>query len=71
MTMDTDEVHSIPHRRICSSCVGEEYLRDQINAFGDTAKCSYCSKKASTISIEDLASHVKRAIINPAYNYYT
>jgi hypothetical protein len=47
--------------RICSDCIGDEYLKEEVEHFGEQAKCSYCGMEGNTIPIEELADHVEKA----------
>src|SRR5438094_186481 len=51
----------IARRRICSSCVGEAFLREEIERAGTTACCFYCEDEGKTISIEELANRIETA----------
>ena len=47
-------------RRICSGCVGETYLAQEVEA-GGTAGSSYCGQANACISVEDLADRIGTA----------
>jgi RES domain len=51
----------IAKRRLCSSCVREQFLRGEIEQEGETARCSYCEGEGKTISIEKMAERVDAA----------
>src|SRR5437870_450704 len=51
----------IATRRICSSCIGEAFLRGEIEGAGKTAGCFYCEDEGKTISIEELANRIDTA----------
>jgi len=53
---DTPEV-----KHICFACVGEEFLRAEIEKEGEAATCAYCGKQRKSISIEQLADRVEGA----------
>src|SRR5690606_32597149 len=59
---DSESIDEIEERRICESCVGEDYLRAEIEREGNEAECAYCGDAGKTISIGELADHVGRAI---------
>lgn len=45
--------------KVCSSCIGEEYLRHQVNNAGVVGQCRYCqSSQNPTINFDDLAEQV-------------
>lgn len=46
---------------ICSSCVGEDYLRAEISAHGKRRKCSYCKEMGRTYSVGGVADRVETA----------
>ncbi|MEW8439906.1 MAG: RES domain-containing protein [Candidatus Thiodiazotropha taylori] len=46
--------------RICSGCIGEAYLKAEVNRIGEQAKCSYCSTEGKTITIEELSNYVEK-----------
>ena len=48
-------------KTICSSCVAEAYLRDEIAAHGSRSRCSYCGEAARTFSAGQLAERVATA----------
>lgn len=49
---DADEA---AEKCICSSCIGDEYLKAQVEREGVVGNCDYCNTGGSTISIGDLA----------------
>jgi hypothetical protein len=55
---EDDEIDS---KRICCVCVGEEYLRAEIKKEGKAAKCTYCSKRRRSFTINELADYVETA----------
>jgi len=52
---------ALAERRICSDCVGEEFLRARIVNLGDQAKCFYCGKVGKTFSVDDMADEIQAA----------
>ncbi|MPR05607.1 RES domain-containing protein [Microvirga tunisiensis] len=56
-----DYVDQLKEKRICSECVGEPYLQDQIEESGQEAECDYCNQTGRTFTIEDMASLVEVA----------
>ncbi len=58
---DEDDEREIGDRRLCSKCVGEPYLKAEIERDGEKAKCDYCGKAGATLSIEDIAGYVAGA----------
>jgi hypothetical protein len=58
--VDVDE-SEIAKRRLCSSCVREQFLRNEIEREGENARCFYCKEEGKTISIEQMADRVDYA----------
>jgi hypothetical protein len=58
---DEKDVDELSERRICSQCVGDEYLKKEILAEGTEADCDYCDASGKTISMEELADRVEAA----------
>jgi hypothetical protein len=52
---------TIAEERLCSSCVGEEFLRGEIERAGEISTCSYCGKEGKTYSIEQMADEIELA----------
>jgi hypothetical protein len=64
MSDDSDdevEVEELEQHRICSDCIGESYLRAEIQRSGQDDTCSYCEEDGKTISLVELADHVGKA----------
>jgi RES domain/HEPN/RES N-terminal domain 1 len=59
---DEDEV-----ARICSGCIGEDYLASEVETEGHEASCSYCGKDLKCFSIEELAERVETAFSEHYY----
>jgi RES domain len=57
MTFD-DEIAA---KRLCADCVGENYLKAEMESRGKRRKCSYCGATGRTFNIEEMAGHVERA----------
>jgi RES domain-containing protein len=53
---------NLEERRICWSCVGEIYLREQIKKGGDVATCAYCHGRRRAFTLSDLAEAVEHAL---------
>lgn len=58
---DEDDLDELKKRRICSVCVGDEYLRKEILSDGEDHDCDYCEESGKTISIEELADRIEGA----------
>lgn len=48
-------------RRICYSCVGDEFLSAQIEHQGESAVCTYCHQDAKTFTLDDIAAEIEIA----------
>ena len=55
---DNEEIRE---RRICSNCVGEAYLCNEINNIGEQGDCHYCGESGNCFSIEDMAERIETA----------
>jgi hypothetical protein len=64
VTNDDDDVEpsELEEYRICLSCIGDGYLKAEVERGGDTDACSYCGKTAKTMAIGDLADRVDSAL---------
>lgn len=58
--MDID-VPEIEQRSICANCVGEAFLKSEIDKTGEKGTCYYCGEDGKTTSIEELASQIEAA----------
>jgi hypothetical protein len=38
----------LENKRICNECVGEQYLKQEVNGTGVAAECSYCGNTRVT-----------------------
>lgn len=55
------EASELEKQRICSSCIGEAFLKAEVDRVGESAECAYCEKKGRTISIGELADYIASA----------
>jgi len=46
-------------KRLCHNCIGDAYLKGEMQAQGEVAACSYCDQPGHCYSIEDLADRVE------------
>lgn len=60
MAEDLADEHE--HRRLCCDCVGDAFLRSEIQLRGPEAHCSYCGCSNKTFSIGELADEVETAM---------
>jgi hypothetical protein len=74
-TADDDEedleASEVEEFRICSGCIGEEFLKAQVERDGDTKECSYCGKTGKSFSIGQLADYVDTAFDQHYYQTST
>lgn len=61
----------VGERRLCSDCVGEEFLRDKIAGHGDQADCFYCGSNGKTFSIDEMADEIETAFEEHFYQTST
>jgi DNA-directed RNA polymerase subunit RPC12/RpoP len=61
MTNDMDELES-EVKRLCSDCVGEVFVKADIQKNGRDDACSYCESKGKTFSIAEMADRIDHAI---------
>ena len=48
--------------RICSRCIGEQYLRDEVSQRGEAGQCSYCNKSSACYPMKEMAIRVQSAL---------
>jgi hypothetical protein len=58
-------------KKVCSSCLGEDFLRRYIRNSGSDAVCSYCQRSGRTLSIGDLAGRMERTLNQHFYRTAT
>lgn len=51
---DADDVE-LGDKRVCSACIGDNFLKAEVDAGSIVATCSYCMNEGKTISIVELA----------------
>lgn len=66
MSADVD-TSKLEARSICEHCVGEEYLRAEIQRSGVEEDCSYCDEHAKTITIDELSNYIATALSEHFY----
>lgn len=50
--------------KVCSECIGDEYLKKLANRFGHKDVCSYCNCRNTSVAVSDLAVHIDRFFKN-------
>jgi hypothetical protein len=56
-----DDLNDLKSKRLCEHCIGEKYLKAEVQGQGQPGQCSYCDQSAQTYSIGDLADRVEVA----------
>ncbi|WP_313316178.1 RES family NAD+ phosphorylase [Stutzerimonas nitrititolerans] len=59
--MHLEEIAELNAKRICSDCIGEQYLSNDVAATGVVAKCDYCDQTEATWELEQLAARIETA----------
>jgi hypothetical protein len=59
---DDEEDSEAQENRICAACIGEAFLKEQVERTGEEAMCSYCEQDGKTISIGELADEMESAL---------
>ena len=52
-------MEEILNRDVCSSCISEEFLMNQIEKEGIDVDCYYCKQNGKCISLQEFADHVE------------
>ncbi|MEJ0086405.1 MAG: RES family NAD+ phosphorylase [Pseudomonadota bacterium] len=61
MSDDDLDVEDLKKNWICVDCVGEDFLRAEIERLGTNEACSYCDSEEKTISLEDFSDYIDTA----------
>lgn len=61
------DTSDLEERSICEHCVGEDYLRAEIQRAGVDDDCSYCDAHAKTITIDELSNYVATGLSEHFY----
>jgi hypothetical protein len=56
-----NDVEVLKQNRVCCECVGEKFLRGEIERDGGELECSYCDSGAKTISLADMSDYIDTA----------
>lgn len=59
--VNDDDIDTLRAKRLCHQCVGEKYLRSEVQHKGKRGQCSYCGQSLRSYTIEDIAECVKTA----------
>jgi hypothetical protein len=61
MNNDEPDADEVEQNLICSHCIGESFLKSEVDRTGTEAECFYCEQTAKTFSIRELADYVDTA----------
>ena len=67
----TQDEGLVEEKLVCSGCVGEDFLKEEIRKSREVDVCSYCSKRRRTTSIGDLADEFEGAFERHFYRTST
>ena len=56
-----NDIDELKQKRICSECVGEDYLKGEINKDGQDACCNYCEQENRTFTLDEMADRIETA----------
>jgi hypothetical protein len=56
-----EEIDEISKRQLCSECIGEKFLSNEVGTSGKRRKCSYCNKFGKCYNVVALAERVETA----------
>lgn len=57
--MNSDDDIETKDRRLCSKCIGEAFLRSEIEKEGEPGTCYYCDEHGVTTSIDEMADRIE------------
>ena len=55
------DIDEIEERRLCAACIGEEFLRGEVERLGAPGPCSYCESVGTTLLISEISKYVDTA----------
>jgi len=55
----SEDIEELKAKRLCYHCVGEVYLRAEMQRQGRRGQCSYCNRRAKSYTIGDLAERIE------------
>lgn len=59
--MNNNNDSNLENKWLCYQCIGESYLKNEVQSKGRHAQCSYCRQKAQSYKIEEIAEHIETA----------
>ncbi|UYN95373.1 MAG: RES family NAD+ phosphorylase [Enhydrobacter sp.] len=61
MDIDYSDCQQVKARLICSGCIGESYLKNEVATHGQPGRCHYCYKDGTTFTIGQVSERVETA----------
>ena len=58
---DTDEYAQLTERRLCATCIGDDFLHGAVERLGETSKCDYCGATQSALSVGEIVDYIDAA----------
>jgi hypothetical protein len=58
---ENDDFEKLKIKRLCYQCIGEQYLKDEVQQKGQRGRCSYCSRSVQSYTIGAIADRVETA----------
>lgn len=62
--MQNLEVDDTDEKAICASCVGEKYLKAEIENQGTRRVCHYCGETENSFTLDEIAERIEQAFYN-------
>lgn len=59
--MRDPKINELKKKAICTDCVGEPYLQEQIKSQGTRRLCCYCGEKGRSYTLEEMSDHIESA----------
>lgn len=59
--MSNDDIDDLKKKRLCYRCIGETFLKSEVQRIGNRACCSYCHCNAESYEIEEIAERIETA----------
>ena len=57
-------IHDSEAKHLCHTCIGDQFLADDVNKEGIPVICSYCGETREAMTLEDLADRIHEVIEN-------
>lgn len=65
--MGYEYFHDAEEFKICSECIGDAYLKNEIEEVHDSGTCSYCAKSGNVVSLQELGDRVHDVLYEQFY----